>query len=74
MKLIVPVMISDLQEANFSDRCHAASVLENLGSEARPAIPALRTALADPNYFVRSLAAHALSKIAPEIMTNAAWH
>jgi HEAT repeat protein len=54
------------EEAEWQNRQYAATVLGAIAGVAKPAIPALRKALADPNEAVRDAAALALRKIEDE--------
>lgn len=65
-KDMVGPLIQGLRHAEPSVRLGAATALGALGSSARPAIPALRSALDDPDAAVRDAAAQALKRIQPE--------
>lgn len=60
-----PVLIQALCDAEAGVRADAAEALGLLGSEARPAVPALRRALKDEKNVVREAAAVALASIDP---------
>jgi HEAT repeat protein len=73
---ILPIMMRALESHFISGewqselQCHAAEALGEMGSKAKPAIPALLVALKDPNEKVRTAAAKALKQIAPEAATK----
>ncbi len=68
----VPGLMKCLENnPNPMAKAAAARSLALFGTSALPAIPPLHAALNDENEFVRRLAKEALSKIAPEVLTNA---
>ncbi len=60
----VPFLIQALQSTNRNDRGYAMQNLQQLGAEARPALPVLLTALDDPA--TRTRAIRALGNIGPD--------
>jgi HEAT repeat protein len=60
---VVPGMVAALRDADPSVRANAAVVLGAFGPAAQQAVPALATALEDPNLRVRELAGEALNRI-----------
>lgn len=55
-----------LRDESPDVRMAAADSLSNIGTEAKPALPALTAALKDPEKTVRTRAAFALGNVAPE--------
>ena len=69
---IVPALAERLQQDPFNQvRIAAARALRQLGDSAQPALPALLTALTDPDSGVRNVAAAALKRINPEAAAKA---
>jgi HEAT repeat protein len=62
---VVPGMIVALRNADRGVRANAAVVLGAFGPTAKHAVPALASALTDPNLRVRELAGEALTRIVP---------
>jgi HEAT repeat protein len=60
---VAPGMIQALRNADPGVRANAAIVLGALGPAAKHAVPALASALKDPNLRVRELAGEALKRI-----------
>jgi HEAT repeat protein len=60
---VVPGMIEALRNADPGVRANAAVVLGAFGPAAKHAVPALASALKDPNLRVRELAGEALNRI-----------
>jgi HEAT repeat protein len=65
----VPALAAALtaKESDSLLRRACAEALDQMGLEARPALPALRTALKDDDQFVRSLSLHAISQMGREL-------
>jgi HEAT repeat protein len=59
----LPILTQALQSDRELLRAEAAATLAEIGEGARPALPALRTALNDPNPSVRQAAETAISRI-----------
>jgi HEAT repeat protein len=59
----VPFYVQFLKQKDAHRRWFAADALGNFGPKARPALPALRAALADENVVVRLMAAKAIWRI-----------
>ena len=64
----IPLCIEGLASPESFIGQDAAEMLEKMGQQARPAIPALKAALWHKDRFVREDAGKALRKIAPEEM------
>ncbi len=62
----VPDLIKKLKSSDSDVRRAAAKDLADAGTDAKPAVPALRGALKDSDRFVRRFAAQALAAIGPE--------
>jgi len=62
----VAKLVAELKSADSGVRARAAIALDQLGADAKPAIPALTTALADKNLNVRYWAAKVLRGFGPE--------
>jgi len=63
---LLPAVMKDLKSTHVITRRFAGLVLSDLGQIAKPAIPALKEALNDPDATVRSRAAEALKEIGPQ--------
>jgi HEAT repeat protein len=61
--LVVPAMVEALRSKEAPIRANAAVVLGAFGPSAKPAVPALATALKDPHARVRELAAEAMDRV-----------
>jgi HEAT repeat protein len=61
----VPVLVKALGDSEAMARRHAAESLGRLGPLAKPAVPALKAALKDPDDDVQAAAAAALERIEP---------
>jgi HEAT repeat protein len=57
---------AQLESGDATERAAAARALSDMGPAARPAVPALARAVADPDPEVRRLAAYALRQIGPD--------
>jgi len=68
--VVLPLCIEGLAAAESQIGQIAASILADMGPEARPAIPALKAALWHSDRYVRERAGKALRKIAPEEMPS----
>ena len=53
----LPELIKQLKDIDPEKRRRAIFALKSLGSEARDALPAIREAMKDPDWYVASLAA-----------------
>jgi HEAT repeat protein len=62
----VPVLVDVLGDGNPFSRFAAARSLDDLGSKASAAVPALTDLLLDSDEEVRTVAAHALARIKDE--------
>jgi HEAT repeat protein len=60
-------IIAGLADRNVRGRLDAVEVLENMGTDAAPAIPALVERLSDPDRFVRWAAVRTLGRLAPRL-------
>jgi HEAT repeat protein len=69
--LVVPALTDALSNRSDHVRLAAAQALGNYGPQARSAVPQLRRLLGDPFQPVARTARAALTKIAPEALTNA---
>jgi RNA polymerase sigma factor (sigma-70 family) len=63
---VLPLCVEGLASQQSVIGQDAASILENLGQEGRPDVPALKAALWHDDRFVRERAGNTLRKIAPE--------
>jgi HEAT repeat protein len=68
-KLVVPALVK-MTHRNDVSKVYALFALGEFGKEATDATAPVLLALHDPNAEVRSYATNALSKIAPELLTN----
>ncbi len=60
-------IVAGLTDRNVRGRLEAVEVLENMGTDAAPAIPALVERLSDPDRFVRWAAVRTLGRLAPRL-------
>ena len=58
-------VVKGLSDPNVRGRLAAMEVLEAMGGEAAPALPAITNSLADPDKFVRWAAARTIGRMAP---------
>jgi HEAT repeat protein len=65
----VAKLVDELKSGDAGVRARAAIALDQLGGDAKPAIPALTTALADKNLNVRYWSAKVLKGFGPEAKT-----
>jgi HEAT repeat protein len=61
----LPDVVAGLSDPNVRARIEAVGVLDSMGADAAPAIPALVKSLGDRDRFVRWSAARALGRLAP---------
>lgn len=59
----IPVLEEILQDDDSWNRLQAAQVLDEIGEQARPAIPALQSVMEDENKYVVRVANHALNEL-----------
>lgn len=65
-EIVVPALTGLLTHRSLSTRCLALGSLGRFQAAARPAVPAIVALLNDPEPDIRTIAASALSEIAPE--------
>jgi HEAT repeat protein len=74
LRATLPAVIAGLKDPNVRARLGAAEVLETMGTDAIPAIPALVESLSDSDRFVRWVAVRTLGRLAsrqPELVVPA---
>ena len=59
----LPVLVDALQNGTATVRLVAAIALGSIGDRARPALPQLRAALEDPDYYVNRVAIYAVQRL-----------
>jgi len=69
-EIVVPAVTNAMRFDDMRTRVFVAGALGHFRQEARGAIPVLITALSDPDYRVHMAVTNALSRIAPEVLTN----
>ncbi len=69
-EVVVPVLAGLLQDRNATVRFSAVLALGDYGAAARPAVPALKTALQDPDKSITNQAAISLKKIEAELSST----
>jgi len=70
--ICVPALADLLKHTDWSVRQNAADSLRRFGEDARPALPALLSALHDPARLVRMEATNTIRNIAPEVLEKLA--